>query len=249
MFKKLLNIAGLLVLILFIVGTLAFTSLEGKDVVCRNIEVDYKTDEPIQISKDEIVRLVKATDKEILGKTLNQINTERIENSIEKHDAIINAEVFKVIAKDTGSYHGVLTVKVEHRKPVVRVMSNSGSYYLDEYGSKIPISTNYTANVLATTGFFSEKFAKEELLPFVLFVENDEFWQAQIEQVHVQQNGDVLLTPLVGEHTIEFGTLENYEQKLQKMKAFYKQVLANDNWNKYKTVSLKYNNQVIAKRK
>ena len=87
------------------------------------------------------------------------------------------------------------------------------------------------------------------MLPFVLFVENDGFWQAQIEQVHVQQNGDVLLTPLVGEHIIEFGTLDNYERKLQKMKAFYEQVLANDNWNKYKTVSLKYNNQVIAKRK
>jgi cell division protein FtsQ len=249
MFKKLMKIAGFLLLIVFIIGTLAFTSLEGKDVVCRNIEVDYETDEPIQISKDEVIRLVKSADNKILSKTLNEINAESIENKIEKHDAIINAEVYKVIVKDTGSYRGVLAVKVKHREPVVRIMSSSGNYYLDKFGSKIPVSTNYSANVLAITGMFTEEFAKKELLPFVLFVENDGFWQAQIEQVHVQQNGELLLTPLVGEHIIEFGTLEEYQKKLQKMKAFYVQVLANDNWNKYKTVSLKYNNQVIAKKR
>jgi len=249
MLKKITKISGFLLLIIFIVGTLAFTSLERKDVVCRNIEVDYKADELIQISKDEIVRLVKSADNKILSKTLNEINAEIIENKIEKHDAIINAEVYKVIAIDTGSYRGVLSVKVKHREPVVRIMSSSGSYYLDKYGSKIPISTNYSANVLVTTGVFTEEFAKQELLPFILFIENDEFWQAQIEQVHVQQNGELLLTPLVGEHLIEFGTLKEYQKKLQKMKAFYEQVLANDNWNKYEMVSLKYSNQVIAKKR
>ena len=42
-----------------------------------------------------------------------------------------------------------------------------------------------------------------------------------------------LLTPLVGDHLIELGTLENYPEKLRNMKAFYKQVMANNNWNKY----------------
>ncbi len=153
------------------------------------------------------------------------------------------------MTKDSSSYKGVLVVKVKHREPVVRVMSNTGSYYLDEFGGKIPISANYTANVLATTGFFPEKYATEKLLPFILFIENDEFWQAQIEQVHIEKNGEVLLIPLIGEHIIEFGKLDDYQRKLQKMKAFYEQVLAKNNWNKYKTVSLKYNNQVIAKRR
>ncbi|WP_346861594.1 hypothetical protein [uncultured Draconibacterium sp.] len=78
---------------------------------------------------------------------------------------------------------------------------------------------------------------------------NDEFWDAQIEQVHVEKNGEVVLTPLVGDHIIELGKLDNYEEKLRNMKAFYKQVLADNNWNKYKTVSVKYKNQVIAKRR
>ena len=249
MFRRLLKIVGSLLLIIFIVGTLAFTSHESQNVDCRNIKIVFDNDELIQVSNDELIRIVKATDNTILTKKLNAINLEKIELAIEKHPAILNAEVYKIMEKDSGSYSGVLVVKVKHREPVVRVMSNVGSYYLDEFGKKIPISTNYTANVLVTTGFLSEKYAVEKLRPFVLFVENDEFWRAQIEQVHIKENGEVVLIPLVGEHIIEFGTLDNYQKKLQKMKAFYQQVLAKNNWNKYKTVSLKYNNQVIAKRR
>lgn len=249
MFRKLFKIAGSLVLVIFIIGTLAFTKHECKDVVCRNIEIDFENDELIKVSNDELIRLVKAVDSNILSKKLTQINSEKIENAIEKHPAILNAEVYKIMANDSNSYKGILVVKVKHREPVVRIMSNSGSYYLDESGIKIPISANYTANVLVTTGFFSEKYATEKLLPFIIYLESDKFWKAQIEQVHIEKNGEVLLTPLVGNHIIEFGDLDNYQKKLQKMKAFYEQVLAKNNWNKYKTVCLKYNNQVIAKRR
>jgi cell division protein FtsQ len=249
MIRKLLKIAGSLVLVIFIVGTLAFTSFESKDVVCHNIEIDFDSGELIQVNKNELIRLVKAADKDVLNKKLNQINSEIIERAVEKHQAILNAEVYKVIAKDSTAYTGVLGIRVKHREPIVRIMSETASYYLDEFGGKIPISMNYTANVLVSTGYFTEKYAKEELLPFVLFIEHDDFWQAQIEQVHIGKNGEVLLTPLVGDHIIEFGKLDDYQKKLQKMKAFYEQVLAKNNWNKYKTVSLKYNDQVIAKRR
>ena len=209
MFRRLLKIAGSLVLVIFIVGTIAFTTHECKDVVCSNIEIDFDSDELIKVNKDELIRLVKAADNDILSKKLNQINSEIIEDAVEKHQAILYAEVYKIMTKDSSSYKGVLVVKVKHREPVVRVMSNTGSYYLDEFGGKIPISANYTANVLATTGFFPEKYATEKLLPFILFIENDEFWQAQIEQVHIEKNGEVLLIPLVGEHIIEFGKLDD----------------------------------------
>jgi cell division protein FtsQ len=201
------------------------------------------------VNKNELIRLVKGADNDVLNKKLTQINCETIEKAVEKHQAILKAEVYTVIEKDSISYKGVLAIRVKHREPVVRIMSETASYYLDEFGGKIPISSNYSANVLATTGYFSEKYAVEQLLPFVLFIENDEFWQAQIEQIHIEKTGDVLLTPLVGEHIIEFGALDDYQKKLKKMKAFYQQVLARNNWNKYKTVSLKYNNQVIAKRR
>lgn len=236
-------------LTVFIVVTLAFTSKEWNNAACSGIEVEYEPDEVIRVEKEEIIRLVTAADNQIIGKKLDEINAETIEKEVKKHQAVYNAEVYKVIASDSSSYKGILGIRVKHRKPVVRIMSEAGNYYLDRFGDKIPVSTKYAANVLVTTGYFNEQFAREKLLPCVLFIENDDFWEAQIEQVHVERDGDVVLIPLVGDHIIELGKPENFEEKLRNMEAFYKQVLANDNWNKYKSVSLKYKDQVIAKRR
>lgn len=249
MLRKVLKLIGFVVLVAFLVVTLAFSGKESRNVPCRSIEIEISDDELIKISKEEITRLVNSADEQLIGKNLEQINADFIEREVEKHQAIFNAEVYKVIVKDTINYRGILGVRVKHREPAVRIMSAEGHYYLDKSGEKIPVSASYTANVLVATGYFSEKFAKEELLPFVLFLENNPFWKAQIEQVHVEKDGDIILTPLIGDHLIELGTLENYPAKLRNMKAFYQQVMARNKWNEYNMVSLKYDNQVIAKKR
>ena len=249
MFRKLLKLTGFLLLIVFIIGTLAFTSIESNNIMCTGIEIVFNEDEAINIDKDKLIRLVKATDSKVLRKTLDEINSDVIEDEIEKIPAILTADVYKLMVSEKGRYKGVLVVKVKHREPVMRVINSSGSYYLDKYGVRIPVSTSYPTNVLVTTGTISEEFAVEKLLPFVMYVNDNDFWKAQIQQVHVEEDGDVLLTPLVGGHIIELGDLDNYREKLNIMRAFYKQVLVKNNWDKYEKVSLKYKNQVVAKRR
>ena len=248
MIKKLAKILGATVTIVFLIGTLAFTSFEKKEVKCTGIEVSFNNSDPIHVSKNEVIRLVNAADSKIIKKTLNQINSETIEQSVEKLQAIKEAQVYKIIKNDSGTYNGVLVVKIIHREPVLRIISESGNYYLDKEGNKIPASSNYTTNVLVTTGAVSEKLAVEKILPFVLYVEEDDFWHAQIEQINVERGGDVQLIPLIGDHIIEMGSLDNYETKLRRVKAFYEQVMAKNNWDKYKEINVKYDNQVIAKR-
>lgn len=249
MFKKLLKLIGFLVLIIFLIGTLAFTSIESKNIICSDIEVVFDKDEAINIDKDRLIRIIKATDSKILSKTLDDINSEVFEEEIEKIPAILSADAYKLMVNEKGGYKGVLVVKVKHREPVMRVMNSGGSYYLDKNGVRIPVSQSYSTNVLVATGSVSEKFAVEKLLPFVLYVNDNDFWKAQIEQIHVEEDGDVLLIPLVGDHIIELGDMDNYREKLHIMREFYKQVLAKNNWDKYEKISLKYNNQVVAKRK
>ena len=41
MLNRVLKISGILVLVIFIIGTLAFTSVETKDIVCSNIEIEF----------------------------------------------------------------------------------------------------------------------------------------------------------------------------------------------------------------
>jgi cell division protein FtsQ len=249
MLKKILKLIGFLVLIIFVIGTLAFSSVESRNIVCSDIEVVIDKHDLIAVDEEKLVGLVKSADSKILTKTLEEINTEILEQEINKIPAILTANAYKLIVNENGSYKGVLVVKVKHRKPVMRVAGSSGNYYLDKDGVRIPVSPSYSANVLVSTGAVTQNFAVEKLLPFILYVEDDDFWKAQIEQIHVEKNGNILLVPLVGDHIIELGDAENYEQKLEVMEEFYKQVLAKNNWDKYEKISLKYNNQVVAKRR
>ncbi len=249
MFRKLLKLIGFLFLVIFIIVTLAFTSTESRNIMCSDIEVIFDKDDAIKIDKERLVKVVKATDSKIFSKTLDEINSEIFEGEIEKIPAILRADVYKLMVNEKGAYKGVLVLKVKHREPVMRVISSNGSYYLDKFGVRIPVSSSYTTNVLVASGSISEKFAVEKLLPFVLFVEDDDFWKAQIEQIYVEEDENVLLTPLVGGHIIELGDVDNYFEKLHVMSEFYKQVLSKNNWDKYAKISLKYNNQVVAKRR
>ncbi len=250
MLRKLTKIGGLVLLLGFVIATLAFTSLKYKDVACTEIEVSYNHNEAIQVDKDEIIRIVCAADSALLGKKFAHINAVRIEEAVKKHDAVSDAEVYKTVtANKNAQYKGVLMVELKHREPVLRIMSSDGNYYLDASGRKIPVSSNYTANVVVATGNISEKYAREQLLPCVLYIQHDEFWNAQIQQIHVNNNKNLVLTPLVGSYLIELGEVNDYAIKLRNMKAFSRQVLAQGNWNKYQSVSLKYKNQVVAKRR
>ncbi len=249
MIRKIFILAGYLLLVIFVVITLSFAARESSNITCKYVHIEFGENELIQVNKEEIARLVNKADQQLMGKTLKQINTDSIEKEVEKHPAISRAEVFKLITTDSTAYGGVLGVRIKHREPVVRVMSASGKYYLDAEGEKIPLSSGYTANVLVATGDFSEEYARSEILPFVLYLNGSAFWKAQIEQVHVEKGGGVFLTPLIGDQIIEMGSVENYPEKLRNLKAFYEQILAKNNWEKYKTISLKYKNQVIAKKR
>jgi cell division protein FtsQ len=83
----------------------------------------------------------------------------------------------------------------------------------------------------------------------MIFIKNDPFWSAQIEQVDVQLNGDVILIPRVGDQEIEIGRLEDYPSKLAKLKEFYKKGLNKIGWGDYKRISIKFKNQVVCTRK
>ncbi len=247
--KTLFQFAGWLILIGAIGVTLAFSHVEISGVPCADIEIRTNDNDPVKLSRQQIVRIVNSVDKNIKGKKLNEINSEELEQEIEKNNAVLKASVYKMVVRDTADYRGILTVKIKHRVPIIRVMSSNGNYYMDENGQAFPSTQASTGKVLVVTGNVREEFARENLLPVVQFITSDDFWNAQIKQIHVNGNEELLLTPLVGDQIIEFGTTEKYREKFRNLMAFYDEVLANSNWDKYERINLKYNNQIIGKKR
>ncbi|MDP4272466.1 MAG: hypothetical protein Q8909_20450, partial [Bacteroidota bacterium] len=103
----------------------------------------------------------------------------------------------------------------------------------------------YSARLPIASGFIQKKLAETDLFRFALFLRGNPFWNAQIQQIDVQQNQEVILIPTVGDQKILLGRLTDFEAKMDNLFALYKQGLNHFGWNKYKTINLRYDRQVI----
>jgi cell division protein FtsQ len=95
------------------------------------------------------------------------------------------------------------------------------------------------------TGVADDSLLQNDLLDFVNTISNDEFLASLFQQIDVQSDGELVLVPRVGNHLILFGTIENMDNKFRNLRAVYKKGLNNGKWNRYKSITLKYENQVV----
>ena len=87
------------------------------------------------------------------------------------------------------------------------------------------------------------------LSKIVHYIIHNTLWKAQIEQIYVDKSGLIYLIPKIGNHTIVIGDATNLDEKFSKLIAFYKNGLGTFGWDKYKTIDLRFKNQIVAKRK
>ncbi len=95
-----------------------------------------------------------------------------------------------------------------------------------------------------------EDFMK--LLTFVETVEEDDFWRSEVVQIaaYTTPSGalEVNLTPRSGGFTILFGRLEEVDLKFDKLLRFYRNGLSTLGWGTYRTIDIRYRNQVVCKK-
>ena len=89
----------------------------------------------------------------------------------------------------------------------------------------------------------------KEFLGFVARISSDSFWRAEIVQIVASTTSDgrisLELIPRSGDHRIDFGWLENCEQKLSKLAIYYDKVAITCGWDSYKRVNLNYADKIV----
>ena len=249
MFRAVLNILVFVLLLAFVAVTLAFSTSRLSKVNCSELNVMIDKGSPRFIGEEEIKRLILKADGKLFEKNMDEINTEQLEIALKKVAAIKNIEIFRRITGTDMDFKGKLSVRVTQRDPVFRIMTEQEDFYMDREGVRIPASSQFTAKVLLANGQMDEKYAREQLLPLVIFIDENEFWKAQIEQLQVKPNGEIWMAPLVGDQLIEFGDAANYRQKFQNLKALYEQAFPKTGWDYYSKINVKYTNQVVCTKK
>ena len=237
--RILLSIVLLLVLAYLIVAVTAFNRKPAGQV-CRDVELVIKdTVYAGFITKKEVAAMLEKKGVSPIGKHLDRIRTKTLEQALSKHPLIDEVECYKTPS-------GKLCIEVTQRIPILRIMSANGeNYYLDNKGTVMPPDAKCVAHRAIVTGNVEKSFAMRDLYKFGVFLQNNKFWNAQIEQIHVLPDRNIELVPRVGDHLVYLGKLENFEDKLARLKEFYQKGLNQVGWNKYSRINLEFSNQII----
>ncbi|GEO03964.1 hypothetical protein AAE02nite_16280 [Adhaeribacter aerolatus] len=185
----------------------------------------------------------------IEGLNANDIDLKQLERRIKSHKFVQDAEVYRDLA-------GNVNIKIQQNRPIARIVhpDSDKDIYIDENGSVLPLSDRFTARVIPITkaenlpaiskGFFQDSTGKS-YLALLKFIEQDNFWKAQLAQMHIDAKGKISFLPQIGNETIEFGKPEDIEQKFKKILIFYRKVLPAMGWDRYRRVNVEFKDQII----
>ncbi len=239
MLKKIAAISLASFLLAYIIFAMLVLGPKENENICTDVDVVVlDTLDRHFIDNKDINSALKKADLSPIGKKMNDINTAIIEKKLAENQLIKRVECYKTV-------NNHIKIEIHQKVPLLRVMSDAGDFYVDTEGETMPAVFGLVAYLPLVTGSIDKEFAKTKLYDFALFLQDNKFWNAQIEQIHVLPNKDIELTPRVGRHRILLGTLDDYPEKLDKLKLFYEKGLNQVGWNQYSVINLKYKNQVV----
>ena len=241
--KLFLKISAVILLLGYLIASFVLFSEDDRRVRCQNLYITViDSTECDLIKADDIYDYIERLGLSPVGKSCRLVNTEAIEQSVRQID----------ILRDVQCYHkrnGDIYLTVEQRHPVMRVVTDENeSYYLDENGATIAVNNMYLDYLPLVLGCIDDTLPAVDLLPMVRYISADSFWNAQTEHIYVSPQHEVSLMPRVGGHVILLGTPDEYEDKLARVLAMYKQVMPRIGWTVYDTISVKYSGQVLCTR-
>lgn len=245
---------------------MGFVNKEQDQMRCTALDVKVdQSDDLYFLDKLDVTQLIHDRGDSIVGQPRYSVNVPEIEKALNSHADIANAEVYLGI-------NGELKVEVKQRKPVLRVINADGeSYYLDDAGKPMPLSDKYTAKVLVANGNFLEPYSKrytysvfdiakdslfrsssmlDDLFSMAMYINANDFWKAQVQQIYVNKDRELELVPTVGNQKIVFGDTSAMEEKFNKLMTFYQEGLNITGWwDKYAVINLKFKNQIVCTKK
>lgn len=233
----------LVLIVLAMVFLYSFSSKRNaKRVINEEVEITFFQGQENKFLTHEIVNNLL---KQKLGGTLevakDKVDLNVLESALDSQGLIEKAEIFS-------SIDGSLRAQIKQKTPIVRFLSGNTSYYIDNKGTKMPLSDNYSERVPLVVGALEENGIGNYIGLFKA-IHNDVFLNKNITGITILPSGNVVMTNREYDYKIKFGKPINVDSKLKNYKAFFcytaKDTLAKD----YKEVNLIFTNEVIGKKK
>ena len=263
--KKRIRILIWIVTIIAIIVALKYADHQFKNRKLSEIiiELDLQGSEEL-ITDEEIRTLIQQGHDSIHEQEVGSIDLQMIENLILTNPYVSSVNAF--VNMDAS-----LEIKVVQKVPILRVFNKMGqSYYIDSDGCLLPLHPMKSVYVPVANGNISQKYAaslelrkldtitedQSKLLPVLeklfhisLIIKEDSLLRNLIAQIYVKDSSHFELVPVIGNHQIVFGDAFDAEEKLKKLKYFYSEAYRMYDLGMYKSLDLRFRNQIVCIKK
>ncbi len=234
------NYIKALVLLVLIGFLFAFSSIRNKERVVQNVDINFIGEDNLFITEDMVNKLLIQNKEDVTNVTKEILDLNELEVSLKSNPMIKTAEVHLTV-------NGEVRADIIQRKPIARVSTNA-SYYVDDEGSFMPLSSNYTARVPLVTGFI-KKNNLGNVYNIAHKIFNDQFLKTHIVEIHQNQDMTIVLKTRVLDFEIFVGNLDRLDNKINNLKAFYQKAKKDKTLNEYSQVNLQFDGQVVCTKK
>jgi cell division protein FtsQ len=221
-------------------GLFAFSNHRNKNRKVVEPNIEFIGENKLFITEATVSKLLIVNQESVTEQPKEIIDLNVLETALNSNPMIKKAEVFM-------SVNAELSAEIEQKRPIARVNTNA-SYYIDDEGSYMPLSSNYSARVPLVTGNIKKNDLKT-VFHFAKIVDEDDFLKKHVIEIHQNDDESIDFKIRKSDFTVHLGTLKMLEKKINNFKAFYQKGLKDNILNNYKLVNLKFDKQVICTKK
>lgn len=230
------NYIKMFLLLVLVVGLFAFSSKKNNGRMVSAATINFNGEENLFITHEAVSKLLIQKQGGTQNVPKETIDLNLLESALNSNPMIKSAQVFVGV-------NGHLIAEVEQKKPIARVDS-SVSFYIDEDGFHMPLSTNYTARVPLVTGDVA-KTDLEQVYKMAVKIKNDGFLSKHVTNIHQHEDKSISLRLRQCSFEVYVGNLTQLDKKINNLKAFYKKAFKEKILDNYSKVNLQFDSQVV----
>ena len=177
----------------------------------------------------------------------SKINYNNLESKFLSNSHVKDVTIYKDLLDN-------LNIGIEQYQPIARIVSGMlEGNYINKEGHIFPTSQKFSKRVILL--HINDKSIDEKtilssdfgnnLVEMIKYINDSEFFSKIISELEINQNKNIIIHPQFSKQKIIFGYPDNLEEKFEKINIFYKKIIPAKGWNTYRTVNVKFKNQIV----
>ena len=209
--------------------------------VCRSIEYTIADEDERQyVSPRELNIVLDQAGQYPVGKAMNTISLQAIERTIRAHSMVRTVECYLTPRHE-------VRVRLTQRVPLLRVVTASDTYLIDEDRKVMPAKAVVKDSVLIVRGNIGAQLASGAIADFTEWLQDNRYWREQVRYVYVQSPQMVYLYLRGGQPRVVMGNMNEYKRKLVKLRTFFEEGTEALQDKHYTELDVRFRGQVIGR--